>query len=290
MDGDSRESRNQHSTTSDLSSAHLQDVDALRRAISAFAAEHATRPFGVLREVGVQAALKRLADSKLGAYATVDALVVDEEEREIRNGLDEALVVNTDRVRLESKILSPGAKRSSVADEESEKGGVGKNSHERTDLIVYKRSGVRLVRYRNGPGDIVYRTFADSVLAAVEIKADPSHTAAQKRGYGKDIDRLLRQCSVGIQGFFVFLDKSSSFYGDFERRARLDCINWEPKPGKACSLDEILRGKSKNKADYSAWAGILVERNKPDYQYIEIHNITANTDRPLYAYRSQKLL
>lgn len=268
------------------------DLDALRQAILAFSAEHRQRQFGVLREVGVQAALKRLADCHLGTDTTVDATLVDEHGQSIivpATGLE--TVVNTDRVRLESKILLPDGPKSSVRDEESGGGGKGKSGHDRTDLLLYQRRNVQLVRYRNGPGDIVYRSFSNSVLAAMEIKADPSHTSAQKKGYGKDIVRLLMLRSLGIAGFFVILDKSSPFYGHFTRRRPFNCINWEPVPGEATSLAQVLSGGAVPGANYSAWTHIMVSRDKPKKgTCIEIYNVSVEDEAKIkyYAYDTRR--
>lgn len=275
-------------TPFDLSAPHEQDVDAVRRAIAAFAAEHHRRPFGALREIGVQAALKRLVDQELGDASSVDAAVVDDCNREIIGHPSKPLAVNTDRVRLEAKIVPVRPRGARLVDESGGDDDAQQKRQERTDLIVYRRHGVRLVRYPNGPGDIVYQAFVDSVLAAVEIKADPSHTAAQKRGYGKDIARLLRQREAGIHGFFVFLDKSSSFYGEIERRPGLDCIDWEPDPGRPASLDRILRGRSRNRADYSDWSDIWISRKRPGGEFVEIHDIVAKPNALLHAYRSRR--
>lgn len=145
------------------------DLNALRSAILAFAKEHRERPFGVLREVGVQAALKRLADEHLGKFARVDARLEDGGERPILTKEGKPCVENTDRIRLESKILLWGDP-SRVADEESGRKGEDGKKDDRTDLLLYQRKDVRLVRHANGPGDIVNRSFPESVLAAVEIK------------------------------------------------------------------------------------------------------------------------
>ena len=96
-----------------LHSRH-NDLCALRNAILAFANEHRSRPFGVLREIGVQAALKRLVDSCLNDHATVEATLVNEDGVSIQvQGKD--LTVNTLRVRLESKILPSDGSSNFVA-------------------------------------------------------------------------------------------------------------------------------------------------------------------------------
>jgi hypothetical protein len=264
---------------------HHDDVVALRHAIQSFGDEHGQRPFGVLREIGVQAALKRLADMHLAHATTVDATLVDSNQPVIANANGVALTVDTDRVRLESKILMPDADAGRAEDEEGEDRGAGKNAaHDRTDLLLYRRNGVRLVRHKSGPGDIVYRSFAADVLAAVEIKADPSHTVAQKRGYGKDIERLLKLRSFGIHGFFVLLDKSSPFYGNFHPTR--NCICWDPQPGHPTSLAELLKGSSRSRADYSAWQDILIARTAPGVPHIEVYNLSTadKANRHYYAY------
>ncbi|WP_377156392.1 hypothetical protein ACFJIX_29355 [Roseateles sp. UC29_93] len=275
------------------------DLDALRRAIIMFAREHRRRPFGVLREVGVQAALKRLADQCLGSNSSVDAAVVDQggwADRDERSG--DFRIVNTDRIRLEAKIQRASGSESSNYDaladsfeQLSEPTAAGLEegpSHDRTDLLLYKRHGVQLFRCANGPGDVVYRSLLASVLAAVEIKADPSHTAAQKHGYGRDIARLLALREFGVVGLFVVLDKSSPFYGKFDRQRPLNCINWEPTKNGATALSEILRGGSKTKLDHGAWDDIMVSRKRPRYPtYIEIFNVSAVKPQRLryFAYR-----
>ena len=253
--------------------AEISDLDCLRKAIRDFAKEHSERPFGVLREIGVQAALKRLADQHLCSHATVDAEVVDHSGQS-RNRPE---IVNTDRVRLESRIL--------WCREAAEEVDL-KPSRDRTDLLLYKRTGIRLVRH-GGPGDIVYRSFAGDVLAAVEIKADPSHTAVQKRGYGRDIARLLKLREAGIHGFFMLLDKSSLFYG--EHSEKLNCIEWEPGLGVVSRLSDVLRCGSKSRAEYSEWDDILISNELPSVLHIEIHNISTRdtAQRLYYAYKAR---
>lgn len=262
------------------------DLDALRAAILAFASEHRQRRFGVLREVGVQAALKRLADQHLGADGTVDAALVDARDQPILLPGGQPRIENTDRIRLESKIVLRGD-QSRIDDEESEGRQGGKKGKERTDLLLYRRENVHLVRHDFGPGDIVHRSFTDSVLAALEIKADPSHMSQQRKGYGKDIERLLKLRSLGISGFFVLLDKSSPFYGHFQRRTRFKCINWQPAPGEPTSLAQILGGRDAAGDAHAAWSRIMVSRDKPaDRDHIEIYNISVEDEAQIkyYAY------
>lgn len=259
-----------------------QDLNAVRAAIAAFGKEHALRPFGVLREIGVQAALKRL----------IDIEIVDSEvEATIENALKEKvlcpksgipLYVNTDRVRLESKILVPGEKGSVPKEEEK---GRPKGEHDRTDLLLYRREAVRLVRYNNGAGDIVYRSFAESVLAAIEIKSDPSHTTAQKLGYANDIKRLLKLKSAGIHGFFVLLDKSSPFYGEFYRRAPLNYIRWNVAAVQPTPLRDLIYPKTAKMVAASDWDDVLISSKKPGDSFIEIYILSADPYELYYAYK-----
>lgn len=265
------------------------DLDALRSAILAFAAEHRQRRFGVLREVGVQAALKRLVDHHLGADATVEAALVDARDQPILLPDGQPRTENTDRIRLESKILLRGDE-SRIDDEELEGRRGGKD--DRTDLLLYRRDNVRLVMHRNGPGDIVYRSFPESVLAALEIKADPSHMSQQRQKYGSDIERLLKLRSRKVFGFFVLLDKSSPFYGHFQRRVPFKCINWEPAPGEPTSLAQILRGSNPAGIAKADWRHILVSRAEPEHrEHIEIYNISVEDEAQIkyFAYADRPL-
>ena len=245
-----------------------EDVAALRTAIQEFVSSHRQRPFGILREIGVQAELKRLADHHLGGRTHVLATVIDEP------GGARAIEVETDRVRLEAKIYLP---QEFAEDAEL--------TRDRTDLLLYRAAGVSLFRHRSGPGDIVYKTLPESVSAAVEIKASPSIQLNQRIRYASDILRLLKLRNCGIAGFFLLLDKSSSLYRE------PDCplnamagINWAPTP-EASSLGGILN------AEDPAWADIVVSANEPPDErtkYIEIWDVSAEEGRPqrLFAYRA----
>lgn len=131
-------------------------------------------------------------------------------------------------------------------------------------------------------------------LAQNKIKADPSHSL--KKGYGKDIERLLKLRSLGIFGFLVLLDKSSSFYGHFERKSKrkrqgdgfFNCIKWEQVSGKETSLAKIL-AISDGAKDFAAWSRILVSRVEPKAAHIEIYNVSVNDESQIryYAYSRQ---
>lgn len=259
------------------------DLAALRSAILAFAAEHRKRRFGVLREVGVQSALKRLADHHLGANATVDATLVGRDGKAILLPDGRPRTENTDRIRLESKIR---LRDHQVPIEDEESLGQKKGANDRTDLLLYRREKVELVLHPNGPGDIVHPTFSESVLAAMEIKADPSHMLQQRAKYGTDIERLLKLRSRSVFGFFVLLDKSSPFYGHFERRSPFRCINWEPAPGEPTSLAKIL-GVAGPAGANGAWSDIMITRAEPKHrEHIEIFNISVEDEAQIkyYAY------
>ena len=144
------------------------------------------------------------------------------------------------------------------------------------------------MRHPGWPGDIVHRSFLNSVLAAVEIKAGPSRRADQKKGYVKDIARLLRLRELRIAGFFVLLDKSSAFYGNFVgRRGPSNCINWEPVVGQANTLVQIIGNMVIPGLECADWHDILVSRDKPSKRFIEIYNVSAVNDREIlyYTYR-----
>lgn len=266
------------------------EIVALRKAIRLMARLHRIQPFRVLREVGVQADLKRLADRSLKRHHVdqlVQATIVDVQGKRETPGP----IVFTDRVRLESKI------RVSAADQ-----GEGGNRHDRTDLLMYRTKGVKIFRHQNGPGDIVYRSDVGSIHAAVEIKASPSKTLEQKLAYAKDVDRLLtlrkrEKCGVAA-GFFVVLDKSSRLYGN-EAGLQKWRINWEPVAGAATSLEEILYGQAdrplhkprvpkkhaaerESAASNQSWKTIRVTSVRPDdrTKYVEIWDVAADPKTP----------
>ena len=246
------------------------DVNAVRSSIIEFIKEHRRRPFGVLREVGVQAALKRFMDIELDEYKYVDAKIFNN----FNGGYFENNTVSTDRVRLEARIFR-----------KCMEGVAGK---ERTDIIIYNRSNVSIFRHPNGPGDIVYCSNTDSVLAAIEIKASPSHLLDEKIKYARDIARLLSLRRHGIAGFFVVLDKSSPLYGEFFKE--LNVIDWGlDERAEKPLFDIVMNGNSKNN-NKNEWPSILISKNNPGNKIkcIEIWNASENeakTDpKPFYAY------
>lgn len=267
--------------TSDIkpTRADKDDLRALRAAIKAFASEHRACRFGVLREVGAQAALSHHVKEALGKHRYAKATVV--------GGLGER-AVKTERVRLESKILPSGSDGGSLNDDMRQAPRGGPSQHLRTDMILYRRKGVQLVQHANGPGDVLHRSHPEAILAAVEIKADPSRTVALRKGYGRDIARLLGH-PKGIRGFFVLLDKSSVFYGPVPA-AKVDCrIQWEHADRGDTTLDRILRGNSKRWQE-SEWKTIVVSRSKPedDERFVEIYNVSVEKEEQMryYAYRN----
>lgn len=246
-----------------------EDEIAVFGAIEEFAAWHRREPFAVLREVGVQAELKRLIDRRLpgGGAEHVEAELVDVHA-------DVAPPVNatatTQRVRLEAKIGLSGNE-----DDESEV------AHDRTDLILYKRERVKLYRHRNGYGDVVHRTDPSSVSVAVEIKASPSNNVAEKRSYARDIARLLRlrRSGHGISGFFVLLDKSRALYRlEADGPWPLRPIAWTGPAGAAKRLGSIVYEQHPQAVRDEDWMDIVVSETPPAAPagYVEIWDVAAD--------------
>lgn len=247
------------------------DIEAVRNAIRKFIERHRSRPFGILREIGVQSELKHLTDHYLVGRTHVMARLVDEPSNTT------SIEVSTDRVRLEAKIQLP-------PNEESEQ----EFRHDRTDLILYRAEGVSLFRHPSGPGDVVYKTSPEAVLAAVEIKASPSVQSSLRVGYALDIVRLLRLRTYGIAGFFVLLDKSADLYREAGCQLKpMTGIDWLPSDNP-CALSKIL------KVQDLQWGDVVVAREAPaaHTNYIEIWDVSGAEEKPrrLFAYRAPMAL
>ena len=171
----------------------MTDYQVTLSCINELLKSHATYPFDVLRESGVQAELSRHLLSSFPER--ISAEVVQPRSPGRFEWLEP---VSTKRVQLEMKICFPV----DVKDK-------------RADLVVLRKDAtVQLSCHGNGPGDIVASLRPEDVAVAIEVKASPSRDADQCRKYAADLQRLLdlnKNCQ--IDGFFVLLDKSHSRFG-----------------------------------------------------------------------------
>lgn len=249
------------------------DIQALRDAISALVDAHQNHPFGILREVGVQAELKRLTDHFLHGRTMVMATIMNKP-----SGIADPLV-ETDRVRLEGKI-HPSKKLAEKSDV----------INTRTDLLLYRKEGVRLFRHASGYGDIVYKALFEDVLAAVEIKASPSSQKGQRISYAKDITRLLdlnSQINLSnqkIEGFFVLLDKSSQLYAQpSDPSFPAARITW-PLNEEPMSMTAVFN------VNDAAYKNIMISTVGPaeGVSSVEVWNVSAAHGQPrrLFAFRT----
>lgn len=94
------------------------------------------------------------------------------------------------------------------------------------------------MREPNGPGDVISWVKATDVDMCIEVKASPSVDEGQVVLYGKDIRTLLEflecrdKANPGSQAcaFFVLLDKSSDYFGQWESSSpQADRkVQWDP--------------------------------------------------------------
>lgn len=227
----------------------MDELNTIRAAIVQLMAAHQQRPFGILREAGIQAELRRLIVESLDRPTTAATLV----------NLDGTpapnLQVDTDRVQLEMKIGS-----APLAHENLEK-----VLRARTDLVLLRNEIVELRRAPNGYYDIVAAIEPQFVQVAVEIKASPSHALQQKIGYARDIERLLRlKQRHAIEGFFIILDKSRLLHVEKPAQHQYLLINWAaPLDAAVVSLGDIVYQLHPQAVREGTWQDILISPVPP---------------------------
>ena len=160
--------------------------------------EHAAHPFHILRERGAVAALRSLLLNQAPLSTPVTARL----KRQDAMTEDASGTCETLRVQMEITVLEPVD------------GLCGTPPRMKTvDLAVLSDSPV-LVHTTHGDGDVLQRMPAESLAAAIEIKACPTNIPAQKGLVLEDLFALLSLCEThGIQAHFVLLDKAQGLYG-----------------------------------------------------------------------------
>lgn len=279
------------------------DLDAavIALALQNFHADHCQHRFAVLRERGVQAALKQhldAADIALRGSHRVAAHMYDRAGNAAYAPHDRTQPqrFDTDRMRLEVHIPEP---------QDACAPSVSTQRKKNVDLALYRADApvndpVRLFNYGHGVGDVIYTCRAQDISAAIEIKASPSYNKHEAVKSGHDMAYLLRLSEQQhIPCTFIVLDKTHAFYGDWvfgtaaPKTHPKAHIRWElcPDDGTPIGFQALLQ------ASYAGSSAqilqtpfdLLLSRHQPaDRCYVTVYHLSSEDGlRPLYAYRQR---
>ena len=252
------------------------EASDVENCIQGYMQDHVNRPFGILRERGVVSELRNRLERLVFPRPVSPAGFMHYPPKPpyAASGFNRSGVV-TDVLRVQQEI------------ETAPFGTVRSGTVKQLDIAVLGQSP-KLHCAANGPGDVVQWIGADSLDAAIEVKASPSVNADMKGEYVKDILALLnlrRGHPNNVSNcHFVLLDKSIGLYGQPAPSARL--IKWNNQAQQ--NIHFRARQKPTIKHTDLPSAGLHIANTAPSQPYVEIWTIEqrSGTWQPVryYAY------
>lgn len=295
----------------DCPATQCSDEQLVRHAIDQLRQYHLAYPFALLRERAVQAALKRYLDEALHPQDNlVRACIYSRTKPDAiaLNSSKDALVIRTERVRLEARmrsahtwtqVRSAEGKEADQGMEEKSTTESDKEVNKVVDIAVFRSTlntetaPVRLQNYGHGLGDISAATHEEDVSCLIEIKASPTHNKQEAVKFGHDIDYLLRSQSRRreLKCFFICLDKTSAFYGDYHLGAKAlpaEHLNWSLCHGQPLGMPLLAllqQSFARSFLHIERLKDIWISQTVPDSAaYVEVFNLSTRDPQQYHYY------